>query len=366
MKNPVKTNGDIVSKKVHRNESLNKAKRAKQDEFYTREEDIETEFDRYIEHNGDINLFKDKVILLPCDDPTWSAFTRFFVKNFHDLGLKKLISTCLGKNPAADSEKEQITLFEDELKTKEADKEFTPGKIFVLEKGGVNDNAEVFKSFAENNVGNCWQYLEGDGDFRSEEITNLKKEADFIVTNPPFSLFREFVDWVMQTDVKFAIMGTLSAITYKNVFPFLKGNTMWLGYNAPTLFSVPAGFEVNDTVKKVVEGVVYQKFGNICWYTNIDHARRHNFITLSTMEDNKLYNNRIINNKYAYERYDNYDAIEVPYTACIPSDYKEIMAVPVSFMDKYNPEQFEITGMGMAPIIGGKEFYKRVFIKHKK
>lgn len=167
-------------------------------------------------------------------------------------------------------------------------------------------------------------------------------------------------------DVKFAILGTVNAVAYKNTFALLKDNALWVGYGTPTFFTVPADFEVTESLKRVVDGQTYQRFGNIYWFTNIDHARRHNVLALKTMEENLLHNKRIADSKYAYKKYDNCDAIEVPLSVGIPLDYNGIMGVPLSFLTKYNPKQFEIVKLGTEPIIDGVKIYKRVLIKHKK
>lgn len=362
------------------NTSLNLAKKAKQDEFYTKYEDIAEEIDKYIEYNTAIDLFKDKTVLLPCDDPTWSKFTKYFVDNFHNFGLKKLISTSIGKTSSTEDDKEQISLFDDmntKGKEEKGDSDFVHGKILIIERGGINDVFSVENESDVENKNNVnsvdidslhWEYLKGDGDFRSEEVSRLRDEADLIFTNPPFSLFREFVDWVNKSkkDVKFAILGTVNAVAYKNTFALLKDNNLWIGHETPTFFTVPADFEVTESLKRVVDGQTYQRFGNIYWFTNIDHARRHNVLALKTMEENLLHNKRIADSKYAYKKYDNYDAIEVPLSVGIPLDYNGIMGVPLSFLTKYNPKQFEIVKLGTEPIIDGVKIYKRVLIKHKK
>ena len=272
-----------------KNSNLRAAKRAKQDEFYTQWGDIEKEMQAYLEYNPDV--FRDKVVLLPCDNPEESNFTKYFALNFNKLGLKRLISTS-----------------------------YTPwnkGRIYVTEQS-ANLNAEDLK----------WDYLEGDGDFRSDEVTKLRDEADIIVTNPPFSLFREFMAWIIEGGVEFAVIGNKNAVTYKEIFPLIKDNKMWLGLDKPKDFISP--------YKDVsVNGLCW-------WFTNLEHGRRHETLPLMTMGDNLRFNNRIINNPNSYKTYDNYDAIEIPFTAGIPSDYEGVMGVPISFLDKYNPEQFEI------------------------
>ena len=283
------------------NTNLGAAKAVKNDEFYTQWSDIENEMQAYLECNPDV--FRDKTILLPCDDPDWSNFTKYFTERFEQLGLKRLISTSY----AADGGN---------------------GKVFVL--GGENVPQ--------------WGYLAGDGDFRSEEVTALRDEADMVITNPPFSLFREFLAWLVEGDVKFSIIGNKNAITYKEVFPLIKENRMWLGNGfarGNAYFRIPPE-RARDFASGVYdEGASMVHFRNIDWFTNIEHARRHESLVLMTMEDNLIYGSKRIR-QTAYPHYDNYDAIEVPETKGIPSDCAGVMGVPISFLDKYNPEQFEI------------------------
>ena len=320
------------------NESLSKAKEAKNDEFYTQYHDIEKEISAYLEYNPDV--FRGKTVLLPCDDPEWSNFTKYFAQNFETFGLKKLISTSY----APESKRYKFgyvpTLFEAEAPHFDADKSKTHGKIFVLDHDVTGDGVINFEDLE-------WQYLEGDGDFRSKEICNLRDQADFIITNPPFSLFREFLAWIVEADKQFLIIGNMNAITYKEVFPLIKDNKMWLGngfQGGNAYFRVIMEREYADGVYDSETGLV--KFRNCCWFTNLDHGRRHQPLALMTMADNlKFSRHKEIRGKESYEHYDNYDAIEVPFTDAIPSDYEENMGVPISFLDKYCPEQFEILGM---------------------
>jgi hypothetical protein len=326
------------------NESLSKAKEAKNDEFYTQYHDIEKEISAYLEYNPDV--FRDKTVLLPCDDPEWSNFTKYFAQNFETFGLKRLISTSY----APESKRYKFgyvpTLFETEPPHFDADKNKTHGKIFVLDHDVTGDGRIDVEDLQ-------WQYLEGDGDFRSQEICQLRDQADFIITNPPFSLFREFLAWIVEADKQFLIIGNMNAITYKEVFPLIKNNIIWLGatgFVTDMVFGVPEGTIVKESDKKKAErlGYVgnYTRLGNSCWFTNFDHGRRHQFLPLMTMADNlKFSRHKEIRGKESYERYDNYDAIEVPFTDAIPSDYEGNMGVPISFLDKYCPEQFEILGM---------------------
>jgi len=306
-----------------KNSNLSQAKVAKNDEFYTQYFDIQTEVNAYIDYNPDV--FRGKTVLLPCDDPEWSNFTHFFAQNFERFGLKKLISTSYAvdsKNYAANWEP---TLFETSNPLYDADKSRVCGKIFVLD----HDTNESGRTDVEDLE---WQYLEGDGDFRSKEVTALRDEADIIVTNPPFSLFREFLAWLVGSGKQFLIIGNMNAITYKEVFPLLKENSIWLGNSSPKSFLQP-----DKSIKL---------FGNILWFTNIDHGRRHQPLQLMTMADNIRYSKHKEIRGVGYQRYDNYDAIDVPFTDAIPSDYEGVMGVPITFMDKYCPEQFEIIWRG--------------------
>ncbi len=321
------------------NSNLTKAKNAKNDEFYTQWTDIERETQAYLEYNPDV--FRGKTILCPCDDPEWSNFTKFFALHFHEYGLRKLISTSYAVESKNYKESYQITLFEQNSSNFDVDKTRTHGKIFVLESEDMNRDGIV-------NIDDLkWNYLQGDGDFRSEEVKKLRSEADIIVTNPPFSLFREFLAWIVENDKQFLIIGNMNAITYKEIFPLIMGNKMWLGNGfraGNAYFSSPVTRSYANGVFNPDSGLV--KFRNCCWFTNLDHGRRHQPIPLMTMADNlKFSRHKGIKNKATYDRYDNYDAIEVPFTDSIPADYNGIMGVPVSFLEKYCPEQFEIEGM---------------------
>lgn len=325
------------------NTNLQGAKAAKNDEFYTQYHDIEVEMNAYLEYDPDV--FRGKTLLLPCDDPEWSNFTRFFAAKFDELGLKKLISTSY----APESKKYVMGGLFSEMEQNspqfDADKSKTHGKIFVLDRDISGDGHIDIDDLQ-------WEYLDGDGDFRSAEVTALRDEAALIITNPPFSLFREFLAWIVEADKKFVIIGNSNAITYKEVFPLLKENKMWLGatgFYSDMVFGVPEGYEVKEADKKKAErlGYVgnYTRLGNSCWFSNLDHGRRHEPIPLMTMADNlKFSKHKEIRGKRAYDKYDNYDAIEVPYTDAIPSDYEGVMGVPISFLGKYCPEQFEIKG----------------------
>ena len=323
------------------NESLSRAKEAKNDEFYTQYPDIEKEINAYLEYNPDV--FRGKTVLLPCDDPEWSNFTKFFAQNFETFGLKKLISTSYAPESKKYKFGYQPSLFETEAPHYDADKSKTHGKIFVLDHDVTGDGRINVEDLQ-------WQYLEGDGDFRSPEICALRDQADIIITNPPFSLFRQFLLWILDANKQFAIIGNMNAITYKEVFPLIKDNKIWYGCSISSgdrEFGVPdeyplaaAGWRIDENGRK------YIRVKGVRWFTNIDHGRRHQSLSLMTMADNlKFSRHKEIKGKSAYEHYDNYDAIEVPFTDAIPSDYDGAMGVPISFLDKYCPEQFEILGI---------------------
>lgn len=296
-----------------KNTNLNGAKRAKQDEFYTQWVDIEKEMNTYLTHNPEV--FKGKTILLPCDDPEWSSFTKFFASRFRDYGIKKLISTSY----ALEEER---------------------GKIFILDSTDENnDGRESLEDIA-------WDYLQGDGDFRSDEIKALRDEADMVITNPPFSLFREFMAWIIEGDVDFSVIGNMNAAAYKDIFPLIKENKMWLGdtiHSGNREFRVPDSYPLDAAgFRTDAEGNNYIRVKGVRWFTNIQHGRKNEPLPLMTMDDNLRFNKRIMGNPNSYKTYDNYDAIEVPITAGIPSDYKGVMGVPISFLDKYCPDRFEI------------------------
>ena len=236
-----------------------------------------------------------------------------------------------------------VPSFEMEAPQFDPQKAQTKGKIFILDKDITNDGRVNIEDLQ-------WEYLEGDGDFRSKEVTKLRDEADFIVTNPPFSLFREFLAWIIEADKKFIIIGNMNAITYKEAFPLIKDNKMWLGYSIHSgdrEFEVPneyplaaAGWRIDENGRKFI------RVKGVRWFTNIDHGRRHQPLALMTMVDNLRFSkHKELKGKTAYDHYDNYDAIEVPFTDAIPSDYDGVMGVPISFLDKYCPEQFEILGI---------------------
>ena len=326
-----------------KNDTLTAAKDKKSDEFYTQYEDIQREINAYLEYNPD--TFRDKVVLLPCDDPEWSNFTRFFAQNFEMLGLKKLISTSYATESKQAHETVQLSLFDFltdfETGSPQYDEAISPkrGKIFTLTRRNKKIDINDLQ----------WHYLEGDGDFRSDEVTRLRDEADIIVTNPPFSLFREFFAWIMQGKKQFLIIGNINCITYKEFFPYLQNNIVWLGvsitsgdrkFNVPDSYPLEAaGCGIDENGKKFI------RVKGVRWYTNLDHGRRHLPLALMTLQDNLRYSRHKDIIEKGYPKYDNYDAIEVPYTDAIPSDYDGVMGVPVTFMDKYCPEQFVILGI---------------------
>jgi len=326
-----------------KNSNLGAAKAAKNDEFYTQYADIQKEINAYLEYNPD--TFRDKTVLLPCDDPEWSNFTRFFAQNFERLGLKRLISTSY----AVESKKYkdyEPTLFETESPLFDIDKTRIKGKIFELTRD-ANGSGRIDIDDLE------WHYLEGDGDFRSPEVCALRDQADVIVTNPPFSLFREFIQWCFQSGKQMLMIGNINAITYKEVFPKIQNNTLWLGatgFMTDMVFGVPNGAEVDpkDRAKAAKLGYIgdYTRLGNSCWFTNLDHGRRHEPLKLMTLKDNMRYSKHKEIRENGYPKYYNFDAIEVSFSDAIPVDYEGIMGVPITFLDKYCPEQFVIVGYG--------------------
>lgn len=302
------TNGDNLAK----NKNLASAKKAKNDEFYTRYEDIEAEMNAYVEYNP--NVFRDKNILLPCDDPDRSNFTRYFTDNFTRFGLKQLVSTSLVTGGR--------------------------GKLLTLTRdmGGRGIHG----------------LLHGDGDFRSPEVTRLRDQADIIITNPPFSLFHEFLPWITDAGKRFIIMGNKNAFTYREVFPLLHENRIWAGYtplNGGRWMILPENTQTTSGRTRMDDnGDTILNIPGVCWLTNMNHGRRNKPLQLDTMQHNLEHNERLRHKLLAdygrleYPCYDNYDAIEIPFVDAIPSDYTGRMGVPVTFLDKYNPSQFTIVG----------------------
>lgn len=359
-------------------EMLKKAKESKNDEFYTLYADIQKEVNAYLEYNPDV--FKDKTILLPCDDPEWSNFTKFFAQNFQRFGLKKLISTSYA-NDKKEHVLVQLSLFEEKSPKYDKNKTNSHGKVFILDKDEDNSGRIDIEDLK-------WDYLEGDGDFRSEEVKKLRDEADIIVTNPPFSLFREFLSWMVEANKQFLIIGNINCISYKEVFTLIRTNKAWLGNGMGRWISgfiVPESYELYGTEARISEeGLRIVATNNCLWLTNLEHGRRHQPLQLMTMEDNIKYSKHKQIKEKGYPKYDNYDAIDVSYTDSIPSDYKGVMGVPITFLDKYNPEQFKIVGLLASagydefivgipfkgnrlacPLIGGKRIYARILIQFK-
>jgi len=341
------------------NNTLTQAKNAKNDEFYTQWSDIEREVQAYLDFDPDV--FKGKTILCPCDDPYESNFFKYFALRFREFKLKKLIATCYAGSPIANKE---LSLFDDESEENKTTR--NPHKIEITEipdlnNDGVANLADVELLLASDR--NHLTRLKGDGDFRSEEIKKLRDEADIIITNPPFSLFREFLAWVVETDKQFLVIANMNAIAYKEVFPLIKENKIWLGvtgFNEGMYFKVPESFIYADSYKfdRERNGEKVNRVPGVCWFTNLDHGRRHQPLPLMTMTKNlKFSKHKEIRGKKEYEQYDNYDAIEVPYTDAIPSDYNGVMGVPISFLDKYCPEQFEIVGITKTWFGGAAKVY---------
>lgn len=317
--------------------ALQNAKKAKKDEFYTQRVDIENELRHYKEH------FRGKVVLCNCDDPRQSEFFKYFAENFEKLGLKRLVATCY--------KSQDVDLFSQGTSER---------AICQIYEGDKNGNMTI----DDDEVG--VRYLDGDGDFRSQECIEILKQADIVVTNPPFSLFREYVAQLVKYDKKFLIIGNVNAITYKEIFPLFKEDEIWLGvsiHSGDRKFGVPEDYPLNAATCGIDEkGQRFIRVKGVRWFTNLDYSQRH--------EKLPLYK------KYTPEefpKYDNYDAINVNKTADIPFDYDGVMGVPITFMDKYNPEQFEIIGNEYSlniekgrGYINGKRIYCRIFIRRKK
>ena len=360
------------------NANLGAARLAKNDEFYTRFADIEKEMNAYLEF--DENVFRDKIVLLPCDDPEWSNFTKYFAQNFKKLGLKKLISTSYARNRKPENVDPQLSLFEQESPQFDNHKSVQNGRIFILDRDSNGDGKTDVEDLT-------WDYLEGDGDFRSTELSALRDQVDFVITNPPFSLFRKFLAWVVEGNKRFVLIGNMNAITYKEAFELIRSDRLWLGatnFNTGMYFRVPPGFVYAPTYKfeQEMDGVQVNRVPGVCWFTSVDHGRRHQPLSLMTQADNKKFSKHKEIKDVGYQKYDNYDAIEVSFTDAIPSDYPGVMGVPITFLDKYSPEQFEIIGASdngavpeamklphhkkhNEPFINDVKLYKRIFIKHR-
>ncbi len=366
---------------------LSKAKRAKNDEFYTQYVDIQKEVESYLEFNPDV--FRGKVVYCNCDDPFESNFFRYFVLNFNRIGLKQLITTSYKPSPIANT---QLQLFGDDKTIKKiiGRPKITANKFIINEVSDLDGDGEFnLKDIAiqlKENKHNEWSPLEGDGDFRSNESLSLLNQSDIVITNPPFSLFKEYLKQLVEFEKYFLIIANINAITYKEVFPLIKQNKIWLGTGMGRWISgfiVPESYELYGTEARIdKDGRRIVATNNCLWFTNLDHGRRHQPIPLMTLSDNiKFSSHKEIKGK-EYKKYDNYDAIEVPYTDAIPRDYDGVMGVPITFLDKYNPDQFEIIGASdngvidekykiphfkkhNEPYIDGKKTYKRIFIKKR-
>ena len=381
-------------KKNSLNQSLGAAKKAKQDEFYTQYVDIQKEVEAYLEFDPD--TFRDKVVYCNCDDPFESNFFKYFAVKFNALGLKRLISTSYDGSPIAG----QGTLFPEYFEGN--DKRKKPKALAVTldhvkdEDGDGAANIDDVQLFLKRNKA-ARVPLNGGGDFRSAECVEFLKEADIVVTNPPFSLFREYVAQLVEHGKKFLIIGNQNAITYKEIFPLIKADKLWMGatiHSGDREFRVPDHYPLKAAGWRIDEnGVKYIRVKGVRWFTNLDHGRRHEKLPLMTMAENlKFSKHKVIKGRAEYDRYDNYDAIEVPFTDAIPSDYDGAMGVPITFLDKYNPEQFEIVGcfeggthaedlgakhsyevssvgkpvLWNGPIVNRKRMYKRIVIRHRR
>jgi len=308
------------------------AKKNKADEFYTQLSDIEKELRHYKEH------FKNKIVLCNCDDPYESNFFKYFAMNFNFLGLKKLIATCYINSPVVCQQLSLLSVSSVKESEEIKSSEKHPYKIEILEVTDENNDGAIDLSDVEyliKNKKNVLSLLKGNGDFRSQECIDLLKEADIVVTNPPFSLFREYISQLIDYNKKFIIIGNVNAITYKEVFPLISSNKVWIGcsiHSGDREFLVPNDYEIRTSNFRIdKDGRRYIRVPGIRWFTNLDYKERHEDITLYK--------------KYSpneYSKYDNYDAINVDKTAEIPYDYDGYMGVPITFLDKYNPEQFEV------------------------
>lgn len=326
-----------------KNQMLSAAKAAKKDEFYTQYVDIQKEVEAYLEFDPD--TFRDKIVYCNCDDPFESNFFKYFAANFNRLGLKKLITTSYDGSPIAGA---QLTFDEYD----EGNGKRQKPKAIAVEIEEVKDingdgatGIEDVELFLKQNPHTRTRLSEG-GDFRSDECVALLKQADIVATNPPFSLFREYVAQLVEHGKRFLIIGNTNSVTYKEIFPPIKDNKLWLGctnFNVGMLFEVPDDWERFHHID-METGRKIARVASSCWYTNLDHGRRHEPLNLMTMADNLRFSKKL-KGKVAYDRHDNFDAIEVGTYKEIPSDYDGIMGVPITFLDKYSPDQFEILGI---------------------
>ena len=361
------------------NKNLHSAAQGKNDEFYTQFDDIQRELNCYYLY--DKNFLRGKTLLLPCDDPEFSNFTKFFALNFDLSGLKKLISTSYAAEKKKFIYKPMKNLFDD-WDTPQFDefKDFSHGRIYTLEQKDLDKVDYPLKAL------NKWEYLEGDGDFRSAEVKKLRDEADVIITNPPFSMFREFLAWILDADKKFLIIGNINCITYKEVFPLIMQNKIWLGpsiHSGDRKFNVPDDYPLNAATCGIDNnGKKFINVKGVRWFTNLEHGKRHEPLLLMTYQECEKFHPKI--RGVGFQKYDNYDAIEVPKTDAIPSDYEGVMGVPITFLDKYCPEQFEILDARKFALndrqknkstylikdadgtINGKATYARILIRHRR
>lgn len=341
------------------NRNLNDSAKNKLDEFYTQLSMIESELKHYKEH------FRGKVILCNCDDPFESNFFKYFAMNFNVLGLKKLISTCYASSIISYT---QLDLFGNDTTVHMGGTK--PYKVEITEANDENGDGRIdledIEILLNKKDPSVLSLLNGNGDFRSDECIALLDEADIVVTNPPFSLFREYVAQLIEHDKEFLIIGNINNVKYKEILPLFMQDKVWLGYNSGHFwFRVPDSYDEKKTDFKIEDGIKWRRMGNICWFTNLDITKRHEDMTLfKTYSPEK------------YPKYDNYDAIEVSSTADIPCDYYGQMGVPITFMTRYNPSQFEILGVLNSgsgneydyakAILKGKQLYARILIKRRK
>ena len=322
------------------NSNLKDSVRQKQDEFYTQLSLVESEMKHYRQH------FKGKTVLCNCDDPYESNFFKYFAMSFNALGLKKLITTCFATSPVTGKEFQyfvnnggQLSFISSENNAPVQDENGRkPYKVEITEVTDENGDGRIDLAdveFLMRNKKNTMTLLDGDGDFRSPECVELLKEADIVVTNPPFSLFREYIAQLLEHKKCFVIIGNQNAVAYKEFFPLLKNNEVWLGYNSGHFwFKVPDSYEEKQTDFKIDEnGQKWRRMGNICWFTNLDIEKRHEKMPLF-----RTYSSDI------YPKFDNYDVINVNRVADIPCDYDGVMGVPITFMSQYNPDQFDCRG----------------------